>query len=489
MKKSNVIQIRPTPSQGNGKRKIDARQALNDVLSGMNDQTLMQKYALSATGLKSLLDKLVEAGLIKESEVEDRASLSQRTVQIAIGDYPSGGTFQASRLDSRKETPAIPTEQVIQYARDLARIHAEEKARRAQLELANQRLAAEIAERKRTEMALRESEERYKALSENSLTGIFIHQNDELAYVNDRLAAMGGFSPAEMLGRPFWEFVHPQDRDIVKHKSLPGSPNKSVPSHYDFRFVCKNGEMKWVNALVGTIQHRGRSACMGNLIDITQNKRAEEEREKLIADLTMAREALNFRASHDLLTGLWNRTALLERLKGELDRADREGQYLAVAMADLDHFKGINDTYGHQAGDAVLQEVANRIRCSLRSYDTAGRYGGEEILIILPGCDGDSAANLAERVRQSICDRSVETDSGSVPVTVSLGVAATGRGARINLDAMISAADSALYRAKRSGRNCVMVAGPEGRPRESSTVGEGGECRYHLDDTSEISVG
>ena len=201
---------------------------------------------------------------------------------------------------------------------------------------------------------------------------------------------------------------------------------------------------------------------MGNLTDVTQRKRAEEEREELIADLTMAREALNFQANHDALTCLWNRFAVLERLNEELDRAAREKRSLAVIMADLDHFKRINDAYGHQVGDLVLQETANRIRSSLRPYDIVGRYGGEELLIILPGCDEGSAVNLAERIRLAVCDTAVETDEGPVRVSLSLGIALADGPIKADPDEVISRADNSLYQAKIAGRNRSMIAGPPG---------------------------
>jgi len=123
---------------------------------------------------------------------------------------------------------------------------------------------------------------------------------------------------------------------------------------------------------------------------------------ELQAELLKAREELREQATHDSLTRIWNRPAILEILRREMGRASREAVPLSVVMVDLDHFKVINDTHGHVAGDAVLREAVRRMHASMRSYDAAGRYGGEEFLIVLPRCDRDSSCKQAERLRAEI---------------------------------------------------------------------------------------
>jgi len=177
-------------------------------------------------------------------------------------------------------------------------------------------------------------------------------------------------------------------------------------------------------------------------------------------ELISAREALLHRATHDPLTGLWNRAAILEVLSKELARARREAASIAVGMADLDRFKHINDTYGHLAGDAVLREVAQRLHASIRPYDGIGRYGGEEFLIVLPGCDGPHAVTLAERLRTCVGQEPIKTPEGARFVTVSIAVAMASRGTEADADALLHAADTALYQAKNRGRNRVELAPP-----------------------------
>jgi len=174
---------------------------------------------------------------------------------------------------------------------------------------------------------------------------------------------------------------------------------------------------------------------------------------ELQTQLLAAREALRVQATRDPLTCLWNRYSILDILNRELNRAIREGNGLGVVMADLDHFKKVNDTYGHLAGDAVLREAARRMQASVRNYDAVGRYGGEEFLIVLPGSYESSALLLAERLRETVCAQNISFPEGSLPVTISLGVTGWRRGGQPTPEALIGAADEALYRAKKLGRN------------------------------------
>ena len=167
-------------------------------------------------------------------------------------------------------------------------------------------------------------------------------------------------------------------------------------------------------------------------------------------------ERLLVQATHDALTGLWNRKAAMDALSRELARASRERRPVGLLLADLDHFKQINDTYGHLAGDCVLQTVAARLKSALRAYDTVGRYGGEEFLIISPGCDEEALLRRAENLRAVVANEPVAAPEASVAVSLSLGAAvAVGEVAQ---DQLLKSADEALYRAKRAGRNRVEMA-------------------------------
>jgi len=180
----------------------------------------------------------------------------------------------------------------------------------------------------------------------------------------------------------------------------------------------------------------------------------------LHAALLRAQDDLRVLATRDGLTGLFNRRAILDMLDRELVRAKREGSSLGVVLADVDHFKKVNDTYGHSAGDAVLQQVAQRMRTTVRAYDSVGRYGGEELLLVLPQCEEDEAALTAERTREAIAATPCTAGEVELPVHVSLGVAASRTLGTFDAKALIHAADAALYRAKRGGRNRLERAAP-----------------------------
>lgn len=172
--------------------------------------------------------------------------------------------------------------------------------------------------------------------------------------------------------------------------------------------------------------------------------------------LLSAQDALREQATKDALTQLWNRRTILEIFDRELVRAIRQHTPLSLAMADIDGFKAINDSYGHQAGDRILQETCSRIRASCRKYDSVGRYGGEEFLVVLPGCTGPDAEAQAERLRAGIEDPPFCFPGGELTVTCSFGVTTLPEGSSTGADALIKAADDALYAAKQQGRNRVV---------------------------------
>lgn len=171
--------------------------------------------------------------------------------------------------------------------------------------------------------------------------------------------------------------------------------------------------------------------------------------------LVAAREDMRFRATHDALTSIWNRAAVLEFLRDSLGRPEA----LAVLLADIDHFKSFNDLHGHLTGDAVLGEVAARLRAGVRAEDGIGRYGGEEFLIVLRRCPGQSLAERAEQVRQAIAAQPFHANGKALQLTLSIGAVVRPEGeSACSVESILHCADEALYQAKRAGRNRVIVA-------------------------------
>jgi len=181
--------------------------------------------------------------------------------------------------------------------------------------------------------------------------------------------------------------------------------------------------------------------CSSARLLVTQNR------------LLLAKEALRREASRDGLTSLWNRKAILAILERDLLRAERDHEPVGLIMIDVDHFKAINDSRGHAAGDTVLRIIASSIAAVLRPYDSVGRCGGEEFLIVAPGCGLAETWELAERVRSHVAGCSIIVGGTSVQVSLSLGVA-TGQTAT-ETENLLRAADIALYQAKNAGRNRV----------------------------------
>jgi diguanylate cyclase (GGDEF)-like protein len=180
-------------------------------------------------------------------------------------------------------------------------------------------------------------------------------------------------------------------------------------------------------------------------------KRILDLHEKLLA----AQESMRHAATHDWLTGILNRGEGMSTLARELERARREKTSVGLLLADIDHFKAVNDTLGHLFGDEALREVARRFRAGLRIYDTVSRFGGEEFLIILAGCDEVTTIIRADELRSRIARQPISLAGSSRTVTISIGAAVAPSADPPSLDALLAQADRALYTAKQKGRNRV----------------------------------
>jgi two-component system, cell cycle response regulator len=188
--------------------------------------------------------------------------------------------------------------------------------------------------------------------------------------------------------------------------------------------------------------------------------------------LVEARESMRFQATHDPLTSLWNRGVIEELLSREIHRSRRERSCTVVMLCDVDHFKNVNDTYGHPSGDDVLREVARRLQHAVRSYDMVGRFGGEEFLLILNKCEAESAGVRAEHIRAAVANKPFATRTGNLDVTISIGLALSTDFVGRSIEDVLGGADMALYAAKKAGRNCVKKALPDGSILPAETHSE-----------------
>jgi diguanylate cyclase (GGDEF)-like protein len=179
-------------------------------------------------------------------------------------------------------------------------------------------------------------------------------------------------------------------------------------------------------------------------------------------------QSLRFAATHDFLTNLLNRSEILAALEREFSRGGREDKPLTVILADIDHFKRVNDTLGHAAGDEVLKEVSRRLKTDLRPYDVVGRYGGEEFLLVLPGCSLSNGKRRADEIRKVVGGTPIVTPYGTTSATISMGVTAADSDRTRDASELLHEADVSLYMAKEKGRNRVEIF----MPANSARAGE-----------------
>jgi diguanylate cyclase (GGDEF)-like protein len=178
---------------------------------------------------------------------------------------------------------------------------------------------------------------------------------------------------------------------------------------------------------------------------------------KLQEQLLCALQNAEYQAGHDALTGLWNRGAIFEQLRTTLAQAQRRGEAVGLLLVDIDHFKTINDTHGHQLGDAAIRHTACVLRASVRSYDLVGRYGGDEFLIIAPGCGAPEVMEIGQRVVDQLAKTPLASVADLIPLGVSVGAAVVSASAPRDEQLLLAAADAALYTAKNAGRSQISV--------------------------------
>ena len=321
-------------------------------------------------------------------------------------------------------------------------------------------VAAALAERDARAHEAHLLADHFKAVVENA--GEVIFRTDLTGcwtYLNPAWETISGYRTAESIGQPLFACVDVAEQEKLADWARPVFAGEVRATRRMLRFHTASGNLRWMElSIQGLCDKDGAMmGATGTLRDIDDRKRLEEH---VLTAKRRAEErarAATVLASTDELTGLANRRAFLRHLDRQTEAANEFGWRLTVAMFDVDHFKRVNDRFGHAVGDRVLQLVAARANAICRSGDLIGRLGGEEFGILMPSASAEDAANVAERLRQAI-EAPFDTDGG-VPlpsVTVSIGVASQER-SQTGAD-LLAGADAALYAAKEAGRNRVKVA-------------------------------
>jgi|Deesub1362A_J573_1020465.scaffolds.fasta_scaffold00013_17 diguanylate cyclase (GGDEF)-like protein/PAS domain S-box-containing protein len=306
----------------------------------------------------------------------------------------------------------------------------------------------DITERKRAKEALQKSEKFLSTIFDSIRDPFSIVDRDyRIVRVNAAYAQIKNKPIETLVGKKCYEILYGRDsvcEDCVVEKTF----SSSDPCAKDKRITLPDGAEIWLE--IYTYPLFNEEGVLTHVIeytrDITTRKKAEEERKRLI-------ERLEHLSRTDGLTGLLNRRALLDKLEYEVDRAKRYGSELSVILCDVDSFKEINDTYGHAAGDKILRAVSETLSESLRRTDIAGRYGGDEFMLILPETSINGAVNFAERIRLALGDKEFQFTDKRLTTSLSLGV--TSLRENDDTDTLIKRADIAMYASKRSGKNKV----------------------------------
>lgn len=300
-------------------------------------------------------------------------------------------------------------------------------------------LSRKITERKTVEKELQNSEYRYRCLCKASSECIIITENGVIVEANTVVAQVLGYTLPEIIGMEVTEIFAPKVREVYP-RFQQSRKGDDIGRTIELTALKKGGKEFPIEMSLSAIQIEGQWCAIAVIRDITERKKMEAELRRL--------------ATTDALTGVSNRRGFMEKVEHELSRAQRYGNPFTMIMVDIDHFKSINDNYGHQVGDLVLQKMALAIKSALRKSDIFGRIGGEEFSIVLMETEPETAISISERIRSRIEALSIHTGKETVHITISIGLTFFREGDDIST--VSNRSDEALYAAKENGRNCVV---------------------------------
>jgi diguanylate cyclase (GGDEF)-like protein/PAS domain S-box-containing protein len=298
-----------------------------------------------------------------------------------------------------------------------------------------------ITERKKVEKALQESEELYRVLAEKSFAGVYVIQNGKICFVNSNGASCTGYNIDELIGKESMSFIHAEDRENVKKKAIEMlRGERTLP--YEYRVITKEGKIIWFMEMVTSIYWKGKRAVLGNSMDLTERKRMEEQ----IHSLSIT----------DSLTGLHNRRGFLTLAEQQLKFSDRHQRDMLLFFADLDGMKRINDTLGHEEGDAALIDVAAILKETFRSSDIIARIGGDEFAVLAIDATEISPEIIMTRLQNQISDHN-KKEKRHYKISISMGIARYDPENPCSLDDLMSRADKLMYKQKRSKKRSRSV--------------------------------
>lgn len=287
------------------------------------------------------------------------------------------------------------------------------------------------------------SESKYRGVFENVTEGIYRCAGDGgLIEVNPAMASMFGFADGESLLEKV-KGISELFCDMGDYERYVAQVRAGSLRHYEVEVCGVDGQTLWVEISAGVIpgDEDAEETVVGVMADVTERKTMLEEMCRL--------------ARTDSLTGLWNRGYFMELAGREIARCRRNESNMGMLIADVDFFKGVNDTYGHDVGDLALIGLAKVLLASVREVDVVGRYGGEEFVVLLPDASSDEACMVAKRIRRNLRERKMDCGEVELPMTVSIGL--TSLEGEDDLDGLLKFADIALYAAKKKGRDRVEV--------------------------------
>jgi diguanylate cyclase (GGDEF)-like protein/PAS domain S-box-containing protein len=327
-------------------------------------------------------------------------------------------------------------------------------------------ISRDMSSAKQAAQALRASEERYRRIVETAFEGVWIiDRNNKTTFVNPRMADMLGYTPEEMLGKPVLSFMEPDAQ-----AAFVANRDRRQQAHqaeHEFRFRRSDGSELWV-LLEASSDRDAAGNYVGSLAmvtDVTERRRAQK--------------ALEHQTRHDALTGLPNRLLLVEWLAEALTSARSEHQQVGVLVLDLDHFKEVNETFGLQAGDRLLEQVGPRLRSEIRTRDLVARLGGDEFAVLLPETDGTAATTLAARLLDAL-QRPFEVQGQHLDVAASIGIAIFPNDGD-DPGTLLRHADIALFLAKQA-RGAFVRYAPEHEKQGASRLTLMADLRQALRD-------